>query len=89
MKMTPRTDANENVASWPGRWVYADFARDLEKDLMRVEQRNTALAETWDKAAAQYQKMVDEARSKDLPHQGMLAMATCLRGCAKELRGGK
>lgn len=49
----------------------------------------TNLADKWEKEASQYQRQVDEARSKGLPHDQMLSMATCLRACAAELRGGK
>ena len=39
----------------------------------------------WRKEADQYQRQVDEARSKNLPHDQMLAAATFLRQCAKAL----
>lgn len=39
----------------------------------------------WKADADQYQKQVEEARAKNLPHDQMLSMMTCLRACAKEV----
>lgn len=39
----------------------------------------------WRKDADQYMKQVEEARRAATPHDQMMAMATALRGCAKDL----
>lgn len=39
----------------------------------------------WRKEADQYQKMIEEARLKNLPHDQMLSIMTALRGCSREL----
>ncbi len=39
----------------------------------------------WKSDADQYQKQVEEARAKNLPHAQMLSMMVCLRACAKEV----
>jgi len=43
------------------------------------------MATRWKADADQYQKQVDEARAKNLPHDQMLSMMVCLRACAKEV----
>lgn len=45
------------------------------------------LIERWRSDADQYQRQVEEARSKGLPHDQMLSGATFLRQCAKDLEG--
>jgi hypothetical protein len=42
-------------------------------------------SQRWLADADQYQKQVDEARSKGLPHDQMLATMGTLRACAKEM----
>lgn len=44
------------------------------------------LANQWEKEAAQYMRQVEEARRAGTPSEGMLAQATVLRQCAKDLR---
>lgn len=39
----------------------------------------------WRKDAQTYQKQVEESLLKNLPHDQMLSMATCLRSCANDL----
>jgi len=39
----------------------------------------------WKKDAEQYQRQVEEAKRKGLPHEQMLATAHALRSCANEL----
>lgn len=43
------------------------------------------LAVKWSKDADAYQKIVEEARRANTPHEQMLSLMTCYRLCAKEL----
>jgi hypothetical protein len=52
----------------------------MKTDLERTVKR-------WKADADQYQKQVDEARLKGLPHDQMLSMMSCLRACAKDVDG--
>jgi len=50
-----------------------------------MKKQLTELAQRWRRDADQYQRQVEEARAKNLPHDQMLSMMTCLRLCAREL----
>ena len=43
------------------------------------------LADRWRRESNQYQKQVEECRSKGLPCEQMLSMMLCLRSCARDL----
>ena len=45
----------------------------------------TKLVTRWRRDADQYQRQVEESRAKNLPHDQMISMMTCLRLCAREL----
>ena len=53
----------------------------LEKQMQTIRE----LRDRWRRGADQYQRQVEEARSKNLPHDQMLSMMTCLRSCARDL----
>lgn len=44
-----------------------------------------ALIKRWRSDAAQYQRQVEEARTRGTPYDQMLSMTTGLRGCAQDL----
>ena len=44
------------------------------------------LAKRWESDANAYQAQVEEAKAKNLPHDQMMSMMTCLRLCAKDLK---
>lgn len=57
----------------------------VNEDAQGTSDKILALIKRWRSDANQYQKQVDEARQKNLPHDQMLSAVTFLRGCAKEL----
>ena len=59
--------------------------QDLIESAKRASGSLERMVRRWKADADQYQKQVEEARAKKLPHDQMLSMMVCLRGCAKEV----
>jgi len=58
---------------------------EVLNELANRPSSGAALCDCWRRDADQYQRQVEEARSKNLPHDQMLSMMTCLRSCARDL----
>lgn len=58
-----------------------EYNKSVERAIGSLER----MVRRWKADADQYQKQVEEARAKNLPHDQMLSMMVCLRACAKEV----
>lgn len=58
-----------------------ELITEAKKSVISLER----IVKRWKADADQYQKQVEEARSKNLPHDQMLSMMACLRSCSKEI----
>lgn len=85
---TVRCHDERNIGcKWRGVWTEEDPVVPRLEKLVETSLflESGPLIARWRKEADQYMRQVDEARAKGTPSDGMLAMATALRQCAKEL----
>lgn len=78
---SPKYFEDGDIPKWIG-YLMESIATEFTNYQKRVEE----LEKLWTREAGQYQKQIEECRTKNLPHDCMLGHMTALRQCAKAIK---